>query len=48
MESGGDQAAGSYKLTLSQGGGGQRQYEMHPIGDHRIVPIFHMLLAAWD
>lgn len=40
MERGSHQAAGSYKLTLSQGGGKQRQYEMHPIGDRRIVPIF--------
>lgn len=41
MKSGSDQAAGSYKLTLSQGGGEQHP-EMHPIGDRRIVPIIRM------
>lgn len=46
MESSSDQAAGSYKLTLSQGGGGQRQYEMHPIGDRRIVPIFPHVIGC--
>lgn len=48
MKSSSDQAAGSYKLTLSRGGGGQRQYEMHPIGDRRIVPIFPHVICCLE
>ncbi|KGO64951.1 hypothetical protein PITC_041700 [Penicillium italicum] len=38
---------GHIKLTLSQGGGEQHQYEIHPIGECRMVSIFHICLAKF-